>query len=399
MAGGDTVSEPWDTDDVEKLTDGDIQAARYATVHLSDPSEYSYKLVETVRQNEALETPSDTIDRGLRVELAYIIDTNEVTFSRVEYDIRYTIPPPGWIFDQDYAEREIIPYGKSGIEWAADDDRSIGTTTTRVCKDMIDQAIEEGVTDTISALIQRGLERMIGQREIPSKNSHNRHMNVGSSTEEVDEYPIVTIFKGDAYHGLTDFSIRQAEKLPTQWYRMEDLAEKIDCSASALFDIQDEMVGYGILEKSDSTGDAKMPRYRIPNSMVVDLLNEFHANYTPNKDPYASVSDISLSELMGSSGRASLIAWFLANSDKNTTYSKNGIVDNSPVSNHTVREYIDDLAQLGIVETKRVSRGSQTYIEYVVNHESPINKFLSRLNEVAVTHRSVKQFDFDELLN
>lgn len=396
MSDSDNITEPWDTDEIKEQTDVDLQTARYTTVHLSDPSEYSYKLIETVRQNEVLETPSATIDRALRIELAYLIDTEQVSFSRVEYDIKYTVPPPGWIFKQEFEERELIPYGKAGIEWANEEDRSVGTTTARVCKDMIDRAVEEGITESISGLCRQGLERMIGQREISNKESH--YISKSQETSDVThEYPIVTLFKGEAYGGLTKASIRHVDSLPTQWYRMGDLAEKADCSTNALRDAQDEMVKYGVLEKSDNTGNSKMPRYRIPNSIVVQLVNNFHNNYNPDEDTHVSVGvrDVSLTGLMGTKGRAQLIAWFIADAEKDTTYSKNGITKHSPVGHSSVRSYIDELAQLGIVNTKKVSRGSQTYTEYTVNSDSPINMFLNRLGEAIFVHQSVKEFDFD----
>lgn len=398
MAGGGIVSEPWYTDDVNELADGDLEAARYTTVHLSDPTEYLYKLVETVRQTETLEGPSETIDRGLRVELAYLIDSSEVTFSRVEYNIKYTIPPSGWISEQNYDKRDLVSYGKSGIEWVDRDAKSIGTTTPRVCKDMIDQAIEENAVDSISDLIQRGLERMIGHKET-SNNSSNEEYARDSKPKSNEEYPIVTLFKGKAYYGVTDFTIEQADSLPTRWYRMGDLAEKVGCSTTALSDIQDGIIGYGLLERSNSTEDAAMPRYRIPDSLTVQLLKEFHINYTPKKDPYVSddISDISLTELMGYSGRAQLIAWFLADADEDIAYSKNKITDNSSLGHNTVRGYIEDLVKLGMVDTKKASRGSQTYVVYVVNTESPINIFLSQLNNTAFAHRSVKEFSFKKL--
>ncbi|WP_143420925.1 hypothetical protein [Halorubrum halodurans] len=177
----DDVTAPWWPDDVCLVTDTDLQAGRYARGQLSDPTDYSARVVETARLAEGLETASATIDRGLRVQLAYLIDSGEVSFSREDYSIEYTIPPTSWVGERRFAPHELIPR-----EDLPDDldpaERSIAFTTAEVVYKMLQDAISETERDTLSELICEGVERLIGQvsdtiimrsRSVTMENGHD----------------------------------------------------------------------------------------------------------------------------------------------------------------------------------------------------------------------------------
>lgn len=158
----DDVTEPWWPDDIRLVTDTDLQAKRYARGQLSDPTDYSARLVETARRAEELETASATIDRALRIQLAHLIDSREVLFSRDDYEVSYLIPPPSWVSEQRFGEHDLVAV-KDLPEGLDPEDRSIAFTTSEVVYEMLQDAAEQTEYDTLSDLIRDGLERLIGQ--------------------------------------------------------------------------------------------------------------------------------------------------------------------------------------------------------------------------------------------
>lgn len=204
----DDVTAPWWPDDIRLVTDTDLQASRNARGQLSDPTDYSARVVETARRAEGLETASATIDRGLRVQLAYLIDSGEVSFSREDYSIEYTIPPTSWVEERHFTSTELI----STKEFCGDLDpteRSLAFTTAEVVYKMLQDAIDETEHDTLSELICEGVERLIGQisdtmtmrsRSVTMKNGHDLRViewnwplkgnreSSSSSDEQIMEY-------------------------------------------------------------------------------------------------------------------------------------------------------------------------------------------------------------------
>ncbi len=156
----DDVTEPWWPDDIRLVTDTDLQAKRYARGQLSDPTDYSTRLVETARRAEGLETTSATIDRALRIQLAHLIDSRDVLFSRDDYDVSYLIPPPSWVSEQRFETHEVVAVEElsDGLDPA---ERSIAFTTADVVYEMLQDAADQTEYDTLSALIRDGLERMV----------------------------------------------------------------------------------------------------------------------------------------------------------------------------------------------------------------------------------------------
>lgn len=158
----DDVTDPWWPDDIRLVTDTDLQASRYARGHLSDPTDYSVRAVETARQAEGLETASATIDRGLRVQLAHLIDSGEVSISREDYNIAYTIPPASWVREHYVNSYEILPC-EALPDDVDPDERSIAFTTAETVYEILQDIINETEHDTLSGLIRKGVERLIGQ--------------------------------------------------------------------------------------------------------------------------------------------------------------------------------------------------------------------------------------------
>lgn len=159
----DDVTQPWWPSDIRLVTDRDLESKRYARGGLSDPSAYAAQLVETARRSEGLETTSATIDRALRVELAYLIDSRSVTFDRDTYDIAYLIPPRGWVSQQQWDEQELVI--TSDLPEDLDpEERSMPFTTAEVVYEMLQDAVAETDHETLSELIRNGLERLVGRQ-------------------------------------------------------------------------------------------------------------------------------------------------------------------------------------------------------------------------------------------
>jgi len=155
----DDVTALWWPDDITAVTDTDLAATRHVQGQLADPSDYSIRLVETARQAHELETRSATIDRGVRIAIAYLIDEREVLFSRGDYDITHTIPPASWVDTHRPPEAALL-----SVEELPDDtdvsERSIAYTTPEVVYEMTKEASEQ-LDMTLSAIGRSGVERMV----------------------------------------------------------------------------------------------------------------------------------------------------------------------------------------------------------------------------------------------
>lgn len=161
-AEDDDVAAPWWPNDVRLLTNTDLEAKRYARGNLSDPTDYAHRLVETARRCEGLNTLSATIDRGLRVELAYLIDSRGVMFTRDDYDIAYTIPPASWVAEHRFSKREVLSVGQLPDNLDPTE-QTIAFTTAEVVYEMLHDAQPQTDHDTLSGVCRAGVERLIGR--------------------------------------------------------------------------------------------------------------------------------------------------------------------------------------------------------------------------------------------
>lgn len=198
-----------------------------------------------------------------------------------------------------------------------------------------------------------------------------------------DELPVVTLFRGKTFNGLTCYLIREVEKVPTEWTRANALGDDVGFSTTAFQRKREQAICYGLLEREQSEENASMPRIRIPTSPTVTLLRSFHMEYDPNGDPDVAddIDEVFLPDLMEPNGRARLIGWFLAAADHDEQYSISGMDDASPVGHTTVRDHIKRLSAYGIVTEHEASRGSMTYTTYQFNTESAVAAVLYELNE------------------
>ncbi|TKX52731.1 hypothetical protein EXE42_15565, partial [Halorubrum sp. SP3] len=114
-----------------------------------------------------------------------------------------------------------------------------------------------------------------------------------------DELPVVTLFRGKAFNGLTRLILDSTE-IPSEWLRAKELREAIGVSSTAFQNVRDQAVAFGLLEPSTDDESARMPRYRLPETPTVQILRSFHGEYVPADDPDVSddVTEVRLPDLM-----------------------------------------------------------------------------------------------------
>jgi hypothetical protein len=164
--GTDDVTAPWFPETIEPLTDADLTARRYKQSILSLPyatRTYLKRVMETARQSQELKTVSATIDRAYRIEVAHILDTEDVPVSRAEYNIKYTIPPEGWVADQEFPSPELVSEDALA-DAPVNDGRTQNYSTTSVVTEIATDVIPHvnGI-ESQADVTRRGLKRLVGE--------------------------------------------------------------------------------------------------------------------------------------------------------------------------------------------------------------------------------------------
>jgi len=155
----DEIAEIWAPDvGVTEMTDTDLVASRSENTNVSDPEYELHQLCATAMEHFDLPNTSFTLDYALRVELARLIDGDELSFGRDDFDVKYTIPQVGWFDQQEYETVELIP-----MDDVDTSERAINFSMPPVVFNMALRAVDEGVTDTLSGLCIMGLEILLGQ--------------------------------------------------------------------------------------------------------------------------------------------------------------------------------------------------------------------------------------------
>lgn len=152
----DDVAKQWAGDpDVTEMTDTDLITSRRDNSNVSDPSRELHRLAEAVNEHYGYDDFSWTLDTALRHELARLIDSDEVSFGRDDFDVKYTIPPEGYVAQQDY--------DKIDVSEDSDLDRAINFSTAPVVLGMADRVVHEKKHDSISATVRAGLRLLAGK--------------------------------------------------------------------------------------------------------------------------------------------------------------------------------------------------------------------------------------------
>jgi hypothetical protein len=154
------VTEPWaDEANVLDLSDTDLEASRSSTSGVSDPDRELHRLIGTYVHCEGVAV-SVTIDRALRVQLARLLDNHEVPFTRETFDVAYSIPPKGWLRRNGFPKRELLELSELPRE-VNPEDPALTYSTSPVVREMVERAIENTGTETISEFVMQGARVLI----------------------------------------------------------------------------------------------------------------------------------------------------------------------------------------------------------------------------------------------
>jgi hypothetical protein len=158
----DEVTEPWASEaDVLDLSDTDLEASRMNTSGVSDPDRELHRLIGTYMHHEGVPV-SVAIDRALRVQLAYLLDSHLVPFTRDTFDVAYSLPPSGWLTRHRFPTRDLLELNELP-EATNPEDPGLSYSTSPVVREMVERAIKNTDIETISEFAKLGARRLVGQ--------------------------------------------------------------------------------------------------------------------------------------------------------------------------------------------------------------------------------------------
>lgn len=328
------VWDPWAADvEVSELTDRDLAQSRTATMQLSDVNRDLQTLVNQLLEWEGLEERSAVCDRALRVILAKLIDTEQVSFTRTDYGIKYIIPPRGWVSAQEFENRRQlnpVQTGSAGVR--------IPFSTPPVVHEMARRTVEEDVDENLSELVCEGVKLMAGC--------------------QTQTYSVTRLFGTRARREIIQLTMEDLES--DQKVTQSDIMEEVTVGRGSVWKGIDALCSYEVLNIEDES--ANIPHYTPGDTRVMNLLNSWKG--------------YPLADLFGAKGRQRLVAFFLSDADPEKAYSKNQLSNYSGAKNQTVSKHIDELVDSGLVCEVDGTRA----INYQVATESAIYDLLNQLD-------------------
>jgi len=157
----DKIAAQWDNtddDDVMSYTDTDLLLARNWSTRFYDADNMLQPLIRTVMAEYPVESESEAMDMALRVAIAKTIDDKITVIDRKQFDVKYSIPPRGWVDRQRFTVDTIVTV-------PADEQTAyLATSGPPVCKEMCHALCDEGVFDSLTDIERYGLEILCGKR-------------------------------------------------------------------------------------------------------------------------------------------------------------------------------------------------------------------------------------------
>jgi len=152
------VPDPWMVDDVTELTDTDLVSARNHSIAVADPDGIYRVVIHWLGDAWGLKR-GEAIDRVVRVHLARLMDSGMVRDLRADYDIRYLIPPPGWVTEHRDDPAIRIEGDISSVDPATDvDDTYIHGTVPVEVRDMVREITEASHYERMTDLCHEAIE-------------------------------------------------------------------------------------------------------------------------------------------------------------------------------------------------------------------------------------------------
>jgi hypothetical protein len=341
----DEVAEPWASGlTVIDVTDTDIAASRTHNTAVSTEDGVLVRFVEALRRQDELTNRSAAADRSLRVELAHASDASNNDY-REQYNIGYLIPPQNWVANQSFTR--VPPVSGSTITTSK---RGINFSTSPVCREIADDLLENGEYESLSAIVQSGVKRLLGHK--PSPDAGNQYM-LGIYPDKI---PLFELSKDQTRRELLNFALTTMED--DTWYRKGEIVDSIAVGHESVRQKIGSLTDFGILVEKNS--GAPIPHYRRANTDVVELLQDW--------DGYP------LTELF--QGSQDIIWFFIHQADSEKSYSQNEINQLSEAGDTAIRNNIDSLVSAGLITTVEGTRGT----EYSLSNDAELQDFLLELN-------------------
>jgi DNA-binding transcriptional ArsR family regulator len=186
-------------------------------------------------------------------------------------------------------------------------------------------------------------------------------------SSKVESLPVVACFKNEGKRALVRQALAWRRDDETHRHRSGEIAEATGVSRESVRRRMPELLAFGIYEGDP---DAQIPHYAPADTPVMDLL--------------ASWDGYPIDELFAATGRQRLVQHFLTGTDPEESYSLNKIAERSGINFRTVRDHIDVLVEVGMVEEVEGSRGT----EYSLEPEAEVVAFLGELNEAIYEYHS-----------
>lgn len=144
------VDGPWTSDvDVRDLTDVELVASREASLTIYDSDGWFLARLGPLSESWDLSV-SQATDRAVRLYIAHVCDSRGLDL-RLEHDVRYTVPPPGWV--REHSGEVRVPIVPASSDTVSTGNRIDSATTPQV-RDMVhdirdEQPRYESVTDVV----------------------------------------------------------------------------------------------------------------------------------------------------------------------------------------------------------------------------------------------------------
>jgi hypothetical protein len=262
-----------------------------------------------------------------------------------QYNIGYLIPPQNWVANQSFTR--VPPVSGSTITTSK---RGINFSTSPVCREIADDLLENGEYESLSAIVQSGVKRLLGHK--PSPDAGNQYM-LGIYPDKI---PLFELSKDQTRRELLNFALTTMED--DTWYRKGEIVDSIAVGHESVRQKIGSLTDFGILVEKNS--GAPIPHYRRANTDVVELLQDW--------DGYP------LTELF--QGSQDIIWFFIHQADSEKSYSQNEINQLSEAGDTAIRNNIDSLVSAGLITTVEGTRGT----EYSLSNDAELQDFLLELN-------------------
>lgn len=172
--------------------------------------------------------------------------------------------------------------------------------------------------------------------------------------------PVTALFEGDTQPQLIEFAITEANS--DEWYRSGELADAIGATREGVRDPLKQLICFGVYDVKDP--DVNIPQYSVANTPVIDALQSSNIDQ--------------MFGLFETEGKRKLLDFFLTAADPDHAYSQNDVIDASTAGFDAVSDYIEDLADAGILDRVEGVRATR----YQFDANSDLVEQITELNEV-----------------